>query len=104
MARRSSNLLLRVMGNGDDAKRALTAVKSELRGLAKETATAVVDVATSVATTKVNKLDAQLNEFGRRRETATLDVDAQITPVNLLRRELDELGAVTHRTAIDVQI
>jgi membrane protein implicated in regulation of membrane protease activity len=87
-----ANLLLRITGNNDDAKRSLREVAAEIRRVSNEEARAHVTVAgAEEAKVKIAELERSLTVIGQRSVTAKVKVKVDDSRANLtrLRQELE---------------
>lgn len=105
MAARGRDVLLRLKGDSGDAKRALAEVRSDLRRMSREEATAKLDIQTARAERALDKINARIARF-RADGPVTKDVDLKIRKAEenatLISLRLDRLRL--KRVEIDVDV
>lgn len=86
-----SDILLRVTGTSDDARRALREVAAEVAAFNAIDAEAKIQADPKQALAKIAEVDAALHLIGQRKVSATVkvDIDQARTRLRLLKRELD---------------
>jgi hypothetical protein len=95
MALTPANILLRITGVNDDAKRALREVAAEAKAFEEKEYAAHIGLhGTAEAEAKLNELEASLTLLGQRNVTASVnvDVDTARAKLALLKKELAFAG------------